>query len=198
MKEIKYSRKTKDADIEIHLNISPKGKSSIKTPYAFLNRLLENFSGQSNFILSIKSQAEPKANQVQFAKELGVSLGKTIKTLNKDNKGMNRVGFFAFPFEDSLGIVALDLSGKPHSAFKAKFKRGKISDLKSDSIKEFFNGFSQGADCNLAAFIPYGEKDQSKAEALFKALGKALSMACSSNINLIKDIPSLKGLTNKL
>lgn len=197
MKEIKFSRRTKDTEIEVHLSLGPKGKYVIKTPLNYLNKLLENFAKNGNFLISISASGDNKIDQRHLTEDVGVCLGKTFKTFLKENKGINQSGFFAFPVNDSLGVVALDLSGRAHSVFKAKFRRHKIGDLKSDCIKDFFSGFSTGAGCNIVALIPFGDNDYNKAEALFKAFGKALNMAISTNSSLIKDIPPIKGLTDK-
>ncbi|MCX6740744.1 MAG: imidazoleglycerol-phosphate dehydratase [Candidatus Parcubacteria bacterium] len=197
MKEIKFTRKTNETNIEIHLNIGAKGKVKITTSINFLNSLLEKFAANGNFLFSLKATSSPKADQRSFVKDVGISLGKAFRTYIKDAKGLNGVGFFAFPLDESLAIIALDLNAKAQNVFKAKFKTHKISDLKTEYIKEFLSGFSQGAACNLTTFVPYGNNDRLKAEAIFKGLGKALSMACSSNYMLLKDIPAIKGLANK-
>jgi len=90
------------------------------------------------------------------------------------------------------------LCGRPYLVFRAEFESEKLGDLDSACIREFFSGFSMGSACNLSVYVPYGENDHHKAEAIFKAFGKAMWMACSKNEKLKDFIPSTKGLIDKL
>ena len=174
MRKAKLERKSKESGIGLELDIDGKGKYKIRTPIKFLNHMLENFSKHGTFDLEVSAKGDIEVDQHHTVEDLGILLGQSVKKALGDKKGINRAGFFAFPMDESLGIVSIDLSGRPCLVFRAKFKRKKIGDLDSDCIKEFFSGFSMGAGCNLAVYVPYGENDHHKAEAIFKAFGKAL------------------------
>jgi imidazoleglycerol-phosphate dehydratase len=94
--------------------------------------------------------------------------------------------------------VAIDFGGRSALEFRAKFKRRMAGDLDIDLIEEFFSGFSKGLSANVAVYVPYGKNDHHKLESIFKAFGKALSMACSKNERLKDYIPSTKGIIDKL
>lgn len=99
--------------------------------------------------------------------------------------------------DDSLGISSIDLSGRSSLHFKAAFKRRYCGDLDTDLLEEFFSGFSRGLSANISIHVPYGKNDHHKIEAIFKAFGKALSMACSKDFKLKEFIPSTKGIIEK-
>ena len=160
--------------------------------------MLENFSKHGLFDIRIKAKGDLEIDQHHIIEDMGIMLGKDFNESIGDKKGINRSGFFAFPMDDSLGIVSVDFSGRPYLVFKADFKREKIGDLESDSIKEFFSGFSMGAGCNLAVYVPYGKNDNHKAEAIFKAFGKALMAACSKEKRLKNRLLTTKGMLDKL
>jgi imidazoleglycerol-phosphate dehydratase len=159
--------------------------------------MLEAFGKHGLFDIQLDASGDVDVDQHHTVEDIGLVLGQSVQKGLGDKKGINRSGFFAFPMDDSLGIVSIDLSGRSYLTFKTKFKREKIGDLDSDLIKEFFSGFSMGAGCNVAVYVPYGDNDHHKAEAIFKAFGKALMMACSKD-KRIKGLLTTKGLLDKL
>lgn len=194
MRQAKIKRASKETAISIKLNIEGRGNSDITTPIPFFTHMLEAFAKHGVFDLKLLAKGDTHIDQHHTVEDIGLVLGKAFKDALGSKRGINRSGFFAFPMDESLGVVSIDLSGRPYLVFKVSFKRQKIGDLETDLIKEFFSGFSMGAGCNLAVFVPYGENDHHKAEAIFKAFGKALSMACSKNKRLKNLIPSTKGV----
>jgi len=194
MRKVKLSRKSKETDISIILIIDGSGKYTINTPIKFFNHMLEVFSKHGVFDLDLKANGDIEVDQHHTIEDIGMLLGQAFKKALGNKKGINRAGFFAFPMDESLGIVSVDLSGRPYLVFKAKFKRNFIGDLDSECIEEFFKGFSMGAGCNLAIFVPYGNNDHHKIESIFKAFGKAMQMACSKDKRLKGQIPTTKGI----
>jgi imidazoleglycerol-phosphate dehydratase len=160
--------------------------------------MLEIFSKHGLFDLEIKARGDISIDQHHTVEDLGMLLGKAFKESLGDKKGINRAGFFAFPMDDSLGIVAIDLSGRPYLVFKAKLNKEFIGDLDASCVKEFFSGFSMGAGCNIAVYVPYGENEHHKVESIFKAFGKAMKMACSKDKRIKGEIPTTKGILDSL
>ena len=194
MRTAQVKRSSAETRIAVNLRIEGKGRSRIITPIPFLNHLLEAAVKHGAFDLKITAKGDTHIDQHHTVEDIGLVLGRAYKEALASKKGINRAGFFAFPMDDALGIVSLDFSGRPHLTFKTDFKREKIGDLESDTIKEFFAGFSRGASCNIAVYVPYGDNDHHKAESIFKAFGKSLAMACSINPRLKEFIPSTKNL----
>lgn len=194
MRKSRIERKTTETDIEIKLRIEGKGKYNIKTPIKFLNHLLENFTKHGLYDIEIKASGDIWIDQHHLIEDLGLSLGKAFKKALKQVKSVNRTGFFAFPMDDTLGITAIDLSGRPFSVFKARFKRQKCGDLDTDLLPEFFKSFAAGLQCNLAVYVPYGTDDHHKIESIFKSFGKCLKVACTINKKI--KVPSTKKLVD--
>jgi len=176
-----FNRKSKETNIKIRLKVYGSGKHDIKTPINFLTHMFENFAKHGLFDINLFVEGDINVDQHHTIEDSGIALGQAFKSALGDKKGINRTGFFAFPMDDSLGIVAIDLSGRPYLKYDIKFKRREIGDLNSDAIKHFFYGFSIGSSSNVAVYVPYGEDDHHKIEAVFKAFGKALRMACSKD-----------------
>lgn len=198
MRSASIKRESKETGITLTLTIDGKGDCIAQTPIPFLNHLLENLSKHGLLDLNVRGDGDLHVDQHHFVEDLGQILGKAFKEALGEKRGISRAGFFAFPMDETLGIVAIDFSGRPYSVFKATFARERIGDLESDSIREFFSGFAMGGGCNVAVYIPYGENDHHKVESIFKAFGKALWMACEIKENVKDQVPSTKGLLDKL
>ena len=187
-------RRTKETDIKIELNIDGKGKTDILTPIPFLNHLLDNFGKHGLFDLKIKAEGDIEIDQHHTVEDIGICLGEAFKEALGDKKGINRAGYFIFPLDEALSVVALDISGRAFLDFNCKFKKQKIGDLDSDLIKEFFWGFVRHLEATLHIRVLAGENDHHKAESVFKAFGKAMKIACSKEKRILKELPSTKGL----
>ena len=192
MRISKIERKTKETDIAVTLNIDGKGNSKIDTGIKFLNHMLESFAKHGLFDLEIKAKSLDK-DQHHLVEDIGISLGKAFKESIGDKKGINRSGYFVMPMDESLAILAIDLGGRAHLKFEAEFKGEKISDLNSELIHDFFEGFSRTLEANLHIILPYGRTDHHKAEAIFKAFAKAMDMATGTDERMRGSIPSTKG-----
>lgn len=189
-----FKRKTKETDIEINLNIDGKGKAEIFTSIPFLDHLLNNFAKHGLFDLRIKARGDLEIDQHHTVEDIGIALGEVFKTALGDKKGINRSGYFVFPLDEALSVVAIDISGRAYLDFNCKFKREKIGDLDSDLIKEFFWGFVRHLEGTLHIRVLTGENDHHKAESIFKSFAKAMRIACSKEKRILKELPSTKGL----
>jgi len=189
-----FQRKTKETDIKIELNIDGKGETRILTPVSFLNHLLDNFGRHGLFDLKIKARGDIEIDQHHTVEDIGISLGEAFKAALGDKKGINRAGYFVFPLDEALQVVSADISGRAYLNFDVKFSKERIGDLDADLIKEFFWGFVRHLEATLHIRALYGENDHHKAEAIFKAFGKAMKIACSKDKRILKELPSTKGL----
>lgn len=193
-RKTKIHRKTKETDVKVDLNVDGKGKANILTPIPFFNHLLASFSKHGLFDLKIKAKGDLEIDQHHTVEDIGITLGEAFKKALGNKKGINRAGFFAFPMDEALSIVAVDIAGRAFVNFDAKFSKEKIGDLESDVIKEFFWGLSRALEVTIHIRLPYGENDHHKSEAMFKAFGKAMKMACSKEKRIIKELPTTKGV----
>jgi imidazoleglycerol-phosphate dehydratase len=189
-----FRRKTKETDIRIELNIDGKGKADVSTPVPFLSHLLDNFARHGLFDLKIEAKGDIEVDQHHTVEDVGISLGEAFKKALGDKKGINRSGYFVFPLDEALSVVAVDISGRAFLNFNCKFKKQKIGDLDSDLIKEFFWGFVRHLEATLHIRALYGENEHHKAESIFKAFGKTMKTACSKEKRMLKELPSTKGL----
>lgn len=179
-----FKRKTKETNIEIRLNIDGKGKAKISTPVLFLNHLLDNFAKHGLFDLVVKAQGEDGHHLFE---DVGICLGEAFKMALGDKRGINRAGYFIFPLDESLAVVAIDISGRAFLGFNAQLKDRNL-------IKEFFWGLIRHLEATLHVRVLCGEDNHHKSESIFKAFGKAMKTACSKDKRILRELPSTKGL----
>ena len=194
MRKAKISRRTKETDIAVQLNIDGKGRYQVETPIGFLTHMLEGFSKHGLFDIKMKVKGDLEVDQHHTIEDLGIVLGEAFKKALGEKRGINRAGFFAYPMDDALSVVAVDLSGRPYLNLECKFKRRFCGGLDTDLIEDFFYGFSVGCSCNIAVKMYLGRNDHHKSEAMFKAFAKAMKMAVSKDKRIKDEIPSTKGV----
>lgn len=187
-------RKTKETRISIELNIDGKGEYEIETPIGFLSHMLEAFSRWSQFDIKLKATGDIEVDQHHTVEDIGIVLGQAFDKALRDRKGINRAGFFAFPMDEALAIFALDISGRPYLQFDCPFSRRMCGGLDMDLIEDLFQGFTNNLKATVSIKVPDGRSDHHKVEAVFKAFGRAMRMACSQDPNMIEYIPSTKGV----
>ena len=194
MRKAKIERKTKETEITLDLKIEGSGKYDIKNPIGFLTHVIENFAKHGLFDLKMKAKGDLEVDQHHLIEDCGIVLGQAFKKALGDKKGINRAGYFVYPMDEALAVVAIDISGRPYLQFDAKFKRRFCGDLDTDLLEDFFQAFATGLAANIVVRMPFGRNDHHKIEAIFKAFGKAMKMACSKDKKAKKNIPSTKGI----
>jgi len=193
MRKASVNRQTKETKIDIRLNVDGKGEYNISSPIAFLSHMLESFAKHGLFDISLKAEGDMQVDQHHTVEDCGIVLGMVFNKALGSKKGINRTGYFVFPMDDALASVSVDLSGRPFLIYNVQFKRRFCGDFDTDLLKDFFQGFAVNLKANIAIQLLYGKNDHHKIEAIFKALGKAMKMACSIEPRLGENILSTKG-----
>ncbi len=193
MRKSEIKRKTKETDVMIKFKLEGRGKSDIECPICFLKHMLETLARHGGFDIVARIRGDIEVDQHHTVEDVGLCLGQVLDKALGDKKGINRAGFFIQPMDEALAMATIDISGRPFLKFSGNFKNQRVGDLQTDSIEDFFVGFTNGLSCTLHIKLISGRSDHHKIEAIFKAFARALSQACSIN-KKIKDIPSTKGV----
>ena len=194
MRTAKIERNTKETQISIDINIDGTGNYEIQTPIGFFNHMLEAFAKHGLFDISIKAEGDLEVDQHHFVEDCGIVLGQAFKKALGNKKGINRAGYFVYPMDEALAVVAVDIGGRPYLQYDAEFKRRYCGELDTDLIEDFFQGIAINLGGNIVVRMPYGRSDHHKIEAVFKAFAKSMKMACSTDPRAIENIPSTKGM----
>ncbi len=186
------TRKTKETDIAITINLDGQGKNQIDTGIPFFDHMLNGFARHGLFDLEVKVVGDLEVDCHHTVEDTGIVLGQAIAEALGDKAGIKRYGSFLLPMDETLALCAIDLSGRPYLNFQADFPTEHIGGLDTEMIKEFFYAVSYSAAMNLHLKIMDGGNSHHMAEALFKAFGKALDVATMEEPRM-KEVWSTKG-----
>jgi len=176
------------------LRIEGRGRYEVATGVRFFDHMLELFTKHGGFDLKLKADGDLDVDQHHTVEDVGIVLGESLLKALGDRKGINRAGYFVMPMDETLAVVAVDLSGRPHAVVDLKVKVRMVGDLQSELVHDFFDGFAMGARANVHAKVLYGRSSHHHIEAVFKAFARALRVACAKDKRLAKMLPSTKGL----
>lgn len=185
-------RKTAETDIRIDLSLDGQGRHRISTGIPFMDHMLSQVARHGLFDLTVKAVGDLDVDDHHTAEDVGISLGEAFIKALGDKKGIRRYGEATVPMDEALARVAIDLSGRPYLVFQAAPLKGRIGTFPAELVKEFFKGFATHLKANVHVALAYGENKHHMAEAIFKALARALDAATSLDPR-VAGVPSTKG-----
>lgn len=187
------SRKTAETDISIALSIDGRGVAKIETGVPFFDHMLTLFTKHGLFDLSIKAKGDVDVDYHHTVEDVGLVLGGAFKQALGEKIGIRRYGFFILPMDESLARVVIDVGGRPHLVYAVEAPSMFVRDFNLVLVKEFCRAFSNALGANLHVQLVYGEEPHHVAEAIFKALGRALDVATQIEPRAADELPSTKG-----
>jgi len=184
-------RQTKETKISLELNLDGSGKWQISTGIKMFDHLLSQLSKHGVFDLTISAAGN---DQHHVAEDVAICLGKAFAEALGEKRGIVRMADASVPMDDALATVVLDISGRGYTVLELSFSDNDMRGFATDLIRHFLESFAIEARMNLHARIAYGTNDHHKAEALFKALGRALDKATRIDERICGELPSTKDL----
>jgi len=188
------ARRTTETSIDIRLVLDGKGKYDISTGIRFFDHMLELVTRHGGFDMRLHAKGDLDVDQHHTVEDVGIALGEAVSSALGNRRGINRAGYFVMPMDETLGVAAIDLSGRIHAVTDLRLKVRRVGDLEADLVHDFFEGFAQGARANVHVKVLYGRSAHHQIEALFKAFARALRYACSRDRRLARVLPSTKEL----
>ncbi len=186
------TRRTRETDIALTLNLDGGGNSKIDTGIGFFDHMLEGFSKHGFFDLECKVKGDLQVDGHHTVEDTGIVLGQAIAQALGDKKGIRRYGYFLLPMDDALVLCAVDLCGRPYLNFECEFTTARVGYLDTELVREFFYAVSCNGGMNLHIKQLSGSNNHHIIEAVFKAFAKALDMATGMDPR-IEDVLSTKG-----
>jgi imidazoleglycerol-phosphate dehydratase len=183
------TRETKETSIKVALNIEGKGQPEITTGIRFFDHMLSQLAQHGIFDIKLSATGPDQHHVVE---DVAISLGKAFSQALGDRRGIVRMAHAVVPMDDALALVALDIGGRGYTEFEASFNDTSIEKMSADLIRHFFVSFASEAKLNIHAKVLCGIDDHHKAEALFKALARALDAATCLDERIAGRIPSTK------
>ncbi len=183
------SRKTRETDIHVTLNLDGSGLSDVKTECDFLDHMLTSLATHSLIDITLKATGDLKHHLVE---DVAICMGETMLKALDDASGITRFGYASIPMDCSLATAAVDLSRRPYSRINLKLRGKKIEEMPCEDIAHFLESLAMSMRATLHVSVEYGSNDHHKTEAAFKAVAISLRNAISIDSRR-KGIPSSKG-----
>lgn len=194
MRKAAIQRKTKETDIRLALIVDGRGRYKVSTGIRFFDHMLELFAHHGAFDLDLRAHGDLDVDQHHTVEDVGIALGQGFEKALGSKRGILRAGYFVMPMDETLGLAAVDFSGRTTCAVDTKVAVRLVGDMQSELVYDFFEGFSRGAHASVHAKVLYGRSNHHKIEALFKAFARALRAACWRDCQMKRLLPSTKGL----
>ena len=193
MRKACIQRETNETRVQVTLNIDGCGKSDIDTGIGFLDHMLEQLCRHGLMDLQIKAVGDTRVDFHHTVEDIGIALGQAFFTALGDKKGITRYSTVFTPMDESLSMVALDISGRPYLYYDVGFTGQRTGGFDLELVEEFLRAFAVHGGLTLHVKLVHGSNNHHIAESIFKGLGRALDRA-SLEDKRVKGIPSTKGI----
>ncbi len=191
LRKAAVTRETSETAVHVELAIDGTGVSGMSTGVRMFDHLLTQVSRHGLFDLTVSASGD---NQHHIVEDVAICMGRALNEALGDKSGIVRMAHAVVPMDDALSLVAVDISGRGSAQIRAPFASPNIDDLESDMVRHFLITFASEARLSLHATVECGNNDHHKAESLFKALARALDMACRYDERRGTEVPSSKGI----
>ena len=191
-RKAQIKRQTKETQIELELNLDGTGRAEIDSGIGFYDHMLHHIALHGILDLKISATGDLQIDTHHSIEDIAICLGRAIDEALTTRKGIRRMGVAYVPMDEALARVVIDLSGRAYAVIKAEFTTPIMGNMPTDLVIHALETIAAHAKMNLHAEVLYGRNDHHKAEALFKAFGRALAQAVARDPQR-QGIPSTKG-----
>jgi len=184
-------RETKETNVSLELNLDGSGQWEVSTGTSMFDHLLAQLAQHGRFDITISATGD---DQHHLAEDVAICLGRALGEALGEKRGIVRMADATVPMDDALATVAVDISGRGYTVLDLPFTDNDMFGFPTDLIRHFLESFAIEGRLNLHVKVAYGVNDHHKAEAVFKALGRALDMVTRIDERISGELPSTKGL----
>ena len=184
-------RETKETNISLELNLDGSGKWEVNTGISMFDHLLAQLAQHGRFDIKISAAGD---DQHHLTEDVAICLGRAFGEALGEKRGIVRMADATVPMDDALATVAVDIGGRGYTILDLPFADNDMFGFPTDLVRHFLEAFAIEGRLNLHVKVAYGVNDHHKAEALFKALGRALDIATRIDERISGELPSTKNL----
>jgi imidazoleglycerol-phosphate dehydratase len=204
-RKAKIRRETGETKIEVKLDLDGRGRADVDTGVGFLDHMLCALARHARFDLEVRATGDLRVDEHHTVEDVAIVLGRAVGDALGDRAGIVRMGHAIVPMDEALALVAVDFGGRSYCVFEASFDTPKIGTMATSLVEHFFQSLAAESRMNLHARVlgptlsgpaptGSGADDHHRAEALFKALARALHQATRPDPSLGGDVPSTKNV----
>ncbi|MEC7488746.1 MAG: imidazoleglycerol-phosphate dehydratase HisB [Pseudomonadota bacterium] len=193
MRKANVTRKTKETQIEVAVNVDGTGNYKVDTGIGFLDHMMEQLSRHSLIDLTVVAKGDLHIDYHHTTEDTGIAIGTAIDKALGERRGIVRFASAIIPMDETLSRVSIDVSDRPYLIWKVNFSKPKLGEMDTELFKEWFQAFAQNARVTLHVENLYGENNHHIVESCFKALARALRGAAETDPRAAESVPSTKG-----
>lgn len=193
MRTAHVARKTRETSVQVTLNLDGEGRYQVDSGLGFLDHMLAQLATHSLFDLEVQAQGDLQIDEHHTVEDVAITLGQALDQALGDRRGITRIGHAYAPMDEALARVVVDLSGRPCAVVEVEFAAPRLGAVSSDLIVHLLETLAVYGRMSLHVEVLHGRSDHHKAEALFKALARALDAAARLDPRR-SGIPSSKGV----
>ncbi len=175
MRSASVSRKTKETDISVRLDLDGSGQVSCQSGNGFFDHMMHSMGKHAGFDLDIRCDGDTFVDFHHSAEDIGIVLGQAFARCIGDKAGIRRFGMAYTPMDESLAMAAVDISGRPFLVFNVEMPSERVGEFETELVEEFMRGFAMNAQITLHINLMYGKNTHHIIEAVFKSVGRALA-----------------------
>lgn len=192
-REALIERQTTETNIRLKVDLDGSGTWQGSSGIPFFDHLLGQMARHGLLDLKVWAEGDLEVDNHHTVEDIGICLGQAVKKALGDKKGISRYGSALVPMDEALVLVALDFSGRPYLAWGLELPPGRIGSLETELVEEFLRAMVNNSGLTLHVRQLAGHNAHHLAEALFKALGRAIRQAVTLD-QREQGIPSTKGI----
>jgi len=192
-REARIERRTRETEVAVHLVLGGSGAAKVATTIPFLDHMLEAFARHGFLDLTVEARGDVEVDLHHTVEDVGIVLGQALRQALGARRGIVRFGTSSIPMDETLASAAVDVSGRPFLVYNLPLWRARVGTFDVDLFKDFFRALAVNAEITLHVTLHYGENLHHIAEAVFKAVARALAQAVSVDPRLGGAVPSTKG-----
>lgn len=190
MRTAEVSRKTRETDIHVKVNLDGSGVAEVDTGIAFLDHMLRSLATHSLIDITAKATGDLRHHTIE---DVSICLGEAFRKALGDSAGIRRFGYAIVPMDCSLALAAVDLANRPYVNIDLRLEGIEVEDMACEDVNHFLETLAMSLRANIHVSIQYGSNDHHKVEAAFKALALSLRQAVSVDPRR-SGVPSSKGV----
>ena len=188
-----HARQTQETNVAVTISLDGTGAAAIETGIGMLDHMLTQLSTHGLFDLDVRASGDLEVDSHHTVEDVAICLGRALDAALGDKAGITRMGWACVPMDEALALVSVDLSGRGAATVDVPLTGYKLGTLQSEMIGHFLDTLAVQGGLTLHARLLAGENDHHKAEAVFKALARALSQAVQPDPRRQHSVPSSKG-----
>lgn len=187
------NRETKETTVHVEVTLEGSGEYRVSTTIPMLDHMLEQLARHGQLDITIEASGDTDRDAHHLVEDVAITLGRALDEALGERRGIERFGHAIVPLDESLALVALDLSGRGYAAVSVDFERTEIGGLPMENVSHFLTALANEARMTLHVQILAGSNDHHKLEAIFKALAHCLRRAVAIDPRRVGEVPSTKG-----